>query len=160
MHRTETTRIVRLARAAVTGFALTLAMVGGGQFSATAAEGVNLFPRSLANQFKDNVQNAIFFGFDSSELTADARNILRDQAAWILEHDVAKIQITGFTDGVGNVEYNQKLANRRAQAVATYLSGRGISLDRIKVTVKIDKNPTELGGLSAREPVAGLKPGY
>ena len=151
MHKTETTRIFRLAGAAAPAFCLALAMAFGGQISANAAEGINLFPRSLASQFKDNVQNAIFFGFDSSALTPGARDVLRHQAAWILEHDVAKLAITGFTDGVGNVEYNDKLAKRRAQAVAKYLSEQGVALDRIRIKVRLDKNPIEMAGLSARD---------
>ena len=151
MHRTETTRIFRLAGAAAPAFCLALAMAFGGQISANAAEGINLFPRSLASQFKDTVQNAIFFGFDSSALTSDARDVLRHQAAWILEHNVAKIAITGFTDGVGNVEYNDKLAKRRAQVVREYLSEQGVALDRIRIKVRLDKNPSEMAGRSARD---------
>ena len=41
--------------------------------------------------------------------------------------------VWGFTDTVGTAEYNQGLSERRANAVADYLEGRGVSRDRMVI---------------------------
>jgi outer membrane protein OmpA-like peptidoglycan-associated protein len=42
--------------------------------------------------------------------------------------------VNGHTDDVGSVEYNQKLSERRAQAVRDYLVEAGLSPDILSVT--------------------------
>jgi outer membrane protein OmpA-like peptidoglycan-associated protein len=63
------------------------------------------------------------FAFDSAELTADARKEL-DEVAKALKHPEVvnlSIVVSGHTDDVGSVEYNQKLSERRAEASRQYL---------------------------------------
>jgi len=38
-------------------------------------------------------------------------------------------RVDGYTDATGKEEYNQKLSERRAQAVADYLHSKGVSTD-------------------------------
>ncbi len=63
------------------------------------------------------------FAFDSAELTADARKELDDVAKALKHPDVVNLSIviSGHTDDVGSVEYNQKLSERRAEASRQYL---------------------------------------
>jgi outer membrane protein OmpA-like peptidoglycan-associated protein len=74
------------------------------------------------------------FSFDSAELTADARKEL-DEVAKALNHpDVVdfNIIISGHTDDVGSVEYNQKLSQRRAEAARQYLiTQHGMKANRL-----------------------------
>jgi outer membrane protein OmpA-like peptidoglycan-associated protein len=44
-----------------------------------------------------------------------------------------KLLVAGHTDDTGRPDYNDKLALARAQSVAAYLAGRGISTDRIQI---------------------------
>jgi outer membrane protein OmpA-like peptidoglycan-associated protein len=54
-------------------------------------------------------------------MTADGRNILREVASDIQNHHYGEIIVTGFTDTVGSVEYNDALAARRASTAAEEL---------------------------------------
>lgn len=61
-----------------------------------------------------------------------------------------KIEISGHTDNKGNVENNLKLSEDRAHAVYDYLTGHGISSDRMAYkgygdTQPVDSNDTEEG---------------
>ena len=74
------------------------------------------------------------FAFDSAELTADARKELDAVAESLNRPNVARfdVVINGHTDAVGSPEYNQKLSERRAQAVRQYLiTQRGIDAGRL-----------------------------
>lgn len=69
-----------------------------------------------------------FFDFDKAELDAKSQaaldNII-DQLKTFAT--VSKIKITGHTDSIGSRAYNQKLSERRAEAVASYLISRGVN---------------------------------
>jgi peptidoglycan-associated lipoprotein len=74
------------------------------------------------------------FGFDKSELSADAKAAL-DQFADKLKSDNKNvyIEIQGHTDNVGSEEYNFQLGQKRAEAVRRYLSTKGVPLHRMSV---------------------------
>jgi OOP family OmpA-OmpF porin len=73
----------------------------------------------------------VYFGFDSAQLTSEARNTLGQVADAAEANPEAEISATGFTDTVGPEDYNQDLSFRRAQTVKDALSGRGVEADRI-----------------------------
>src|SRR5579862_4545362 len=52
-----------------------------------------------------------------------------------LAHDA--VELTGYTDPIGSVAFNTKLALKRAAAVRDYLIARGIEATRIKILVDI-----------------------
>ncbi|MGB3589572.1 MAG: OmpA family protein, partial [Tunicatimonas sp.] len=62
-----------------------------------------------------------------------------------------KIQINGHTDDVGELDYNQKLSEQRAQAVANYLLQYGTSESQVEAkgfgeTQPLVSNDDEFGG--------------
>jgi outer membrane protein OmpA-like peptidoglycan-associated protein len=74
------------------------------------------------------------FSFDSAELTLDARKELDAVAESLNRPNVAKLDIVinGHTDSVGSPEYNQRLSERRAEAVRQYLiTQHGIDGNRL-----------------------------
>ena len=73
----------------------------------------------------------ILFGFDKSDLTADARKNLGDLVTILNKYPDTNIEIQGHTDSKGTEEYNQGLSGRRASAVAAYLTSSNISSGRV-----------------------------
>jgi OmpA-OmpF porin, OOP family len=73
------------------------------------------------------------FKSDSAELTPEDQTRL-DQAAESLKrlHWISGT-IEGHTDATNQVEYNQKLSERRATTVRDYLLAKGVGDDRMKV---------------------------
>jgi len=78
----------------------------------------------------------VYFGFDSSAITASERPKLRDAADYLMENPSAGILIEGHCDWYGTAEYNLALGDRRATSVADYLATLGVSPDRIETLSK------------------------
>lgn len=74
----------------------------------------------------------IFFDFDSSELTAPARDQLAENVEWLKKHPNADMVVEGHTDPVGTEEYNIALGEMRARAAMDYLIRMGIDKKRLR----------------------------
>lgn len=107
----------------------------------------------VAEQFIQNLQ----FEFNSADLTAadkgelDAVNAQIEAFRPLLRQNVAHMNVIGHTDSTGPEAYNQKLSERRAQAVAEYFAGEGlVPRETMRVSGKgeiepIADNSTEAG---------------
>jgi OOP family OmpA-OmpF porin len=73
------------------------------------------------------VVRAIDFEFNSSELTAPAKQTLDEVAAALAGQPELHLDIKGYTDSTGSAAYNLKLSQRRAEAVKAYLVSKGIN---------------------------------
>lgn len=80
-----------------------------------------------------------FFEFDSSKLTDEAKATLDKQICWLNKYKCKKVLIEGHCDERGTREYNLGLGERRAQAVASYLTCNGIDACRVR-TVSYGKD--------------------
>lgn len=81
------------------------------------------------------------FEFDSATLTDSVSERLDNFVNFLNEYPQAQVEITGYTDSSGPAAYNQKLSERRAQAVADYLVAAGIDADRFTVKGMGEENP-------------------
>ncbi|GAK23133.1 outer membrane protein A precursor [Vibrio sp. JCM 19052] len=81
------------------------------------------------------------FEFDSATLTDSVSERLDNFVNFLNEYPQAQVEITGYTDSSGPAAYNQKLSERRAQAVADYLIAAGIDADRFTVKGMGEENP-------------------
>jgi peptidoglycan-associated lipoprotein len=76
--------------------------------------------------------DAVRFGFDRSDLTDSAREVLENLINQLkAENRNVWIEIQGYTDAFGTDDYNMKLGEARAEAVRRYLAENGIPLHRI-----------------------------
>jgi len=73
----------------------------------------------------------VFFGFNSSEISDEARDNLLGQALYLKNHEDTKIQIAGNCDERGSVEYNLALGARRANAAKSVIVNDGVDAKRI-----------------------------
>ena len=92
-----------------------------------------------------NVGDRVFFDYDSSELDADARELLQDQVAWLKQYSSVSVSIEGHCDERGTREYNLALGEKRAQAVKNYLVSLGISADRVATISYGKERPAVVG---------------
>ena len=90
-----------------------------------------------------NMPSGVTFGFDSADLTSEARNSLNQVANVLTQYQDTRVNIAGHTDSTGDANYNQRLSERRAQSVGNYLSQNGVSSARLNTM-----------GYGANQPVA------
>lgn len=110
-----------------------------------------------------NMPSSVTFGFDSSELTMSARNALNDVASILTQYDDTRVNIGGHTDSTGNADYNQRLSERRAEAVGNYLAQSGVARNRLSMTgygenQPVASNATEEGRAQNRRVEITLSP--
>ncbi len=74
----------------------------------------------------------VFFDFNKSTLTPEAKRIIASAAAEYKRDGYAEITVTGHTDTVGSDSYNKKLSDRRAMAVEAELKKLGVGTSHIK----------------------------
>jgi len=74
----------------------------------------------------DNYQSVadttVLFGFDKAELTRKDKQTLDDFAAQLQSQKHYIVQVEGYTDSTGPVDYNYQLSQRRADVVIQYLA--------------------------------------
>ncbi len=96
--------------------------------------------------------NNIFFDFDKYQLKEASYPELKRVVEILKKNPSMKLEIAGHTDNIGTAEYNQKLSERRAQAVMNYLVQEGgISADRLVAkgygeTQPVASNDDEING--------------
>ncbi|MGE0044999.1 MAG: OmpA family protein [Hyphomonadaceae bacterium] len=76
-------------------------------------------------------RNVINFATGSAEIDRASLPVLDRLASIALRCDQFRIQIAGHTDNVGARDANMELSRRRAQAVAGYLIGQGVTRARL-----------------------------
>lgn len=83
----------------------------------------------------------LYFLKNSKHLTRDSKELLPKILAKIDERQSKDIMIFGHSDTAGNKDYNLKLSERRAKAVANLLISLGVNPDTISSTSHGENNP-------------------
>ncbi|MFH1942273.1 MAG: OmpA family protein [bacterium] len=95
----------------------------------------------IGEGIKITFDSGILFKIDSSELQPVAKTNIESLAKILNKYPDTNILIEGDTDNTGSDEYNQKLSERRAQAVADYQKGLGVDGSRISTVGLGELNP-------------------
>jgi outer membrane protein OmpA-like peptidoglycan-associated protein len=94
----------------------------------------------------------VFFDWDKYNITPEGMQILEAAAAHWKAGGAVQIQVTGYTDLTGSPGYNQRLSERRANAVATVLERLGIPRNDMVVAGRGMNDPRVPTPLGVREP--------
>lgn len=110
----------------------------GGEAVASSAEITVPVPEEVSGDqpdIKNFEQNHVYFDFDSTLLTADAKSVLDAKAAWMHAHPHIIVRMEVYADYRGSARYNRNLSENRARAVRDYLEQLGIDPHRINTKV-------------------------
>jgi peptidoglycan-associated lipoprotein len=124
----------------------------------TALENQRLQEERLRQEAKEMREQAertafenehIYFEYDKSRITAEAKSVLKKKARWLLANPGTSIVVEGHCDERGTNEYNMALGDRRAQSAKRYLMDLGVTSGRITTISYGEEKPLDLGGNEA-----------
>lgn len=78
------------------------------------------------------VLDDIHFENDKAELLPESFSILGDLLDFLQKNATARVEISGHTSGLGGLEHNIDLSQRRADAVKLFLTLNGVNSDRVQ----------------------------
>jgi len=106
---------------------------------------------------KITVSADALFDFDKATLRPEGKKKLDEVVAKAKAIKLEVIIAVGHTDHFGSDAYNQKLSERRAAAVKTYLVSKGIDANRVYTEGKGEKNPvTKPGQCPGKKPTKSV----
>src|SRR5215467_676943 len=76
----------------------------------------------------------VFFDWDKYNITPEGQQIILLAAQQYKAGGSVRLQVTGYTDLSGSAGYNQRLSERRANAVANALAAQGVARSDMAVT--------------------------
>ena len=88
--------------------------------------------RTANDELKVTVKDDVLFDYDSAALRSASRASLRDMANVFEQYPNTTIAVQGYTDSTGPASYNQRLSERRADSVASYIQSLGVSGSRVE----------------------------
>ena len=133
----------------------------------TAGTGVDVYRQG--DELVLRMPSGITFPVDRSDIQPQFQATLDQVSQTLASYNQTFIDVLGHTDSTGSDAYNQALSERRAQSVATYLSGHGV--DRARMGIRgfgesqpIASNEDEMGRSQNRrveiKVVPVTQPGY
>jgi len=102
-------------------------------------------PGIAGEVFESRLLKDIHFDFDRYDIRSGDTEILKENAALLMNYPKVKIQVEGHCDERGTNEYNLALGERRANAAKRYLLSLGISSDRISSISYGEEKPLDAG---------------
>jgi outer membrane protein OmpA-like peptidoglycan-associated protein len=78
-----------------------------------------------------NMPGNITFKSNSADLDPSFYKVLNSVNIVVKKYNKTVVEVAGHTDNTGSAQYNQKLSERRANAVAQYLESQGLANNRV-----------------------------
>ena len=83
----------------------------------------------------------VYFGFNKATLDASARQVVAEAADEYKRTGAAQITVTGYADKAGRPAYNQRLSERRAEAVRRELERLGVPASAVQLAAEGENDP-------------------
>jgi outer membrane protein OmpA-like peptidoglycan-associated protein len=118
-------------------------------------EGTGVSVTRMGDNITLNLPSNITFAVNSADLNAQFFSALEGVSVVLKEYEKTVVEVAGHTDSTGSDQTNQVLSERRAQAVASYLSTHGVKSQRL-ITIgageghPVASNDTEQGRAANR----------
>jgi len=103
--------------------------------SSTIKENVRIEPNPPTQQ------STVYFTFDSSELTDEAKSIIAIHAQFLKENPGYSVTLEGHTDTRGEDAYNEMLGSQRAMAIKEVLISENINEDQLNLISYGERRP-------------------
>jgi outer membrane protein OmpA-like peptidoglycan-associated protein len=91
----------------------------------------------------------VLFDFNKATLRPGAREKLAKISGIVLGHPGLKTQAEGHADAIGTDQYNQRLSERRAESVRSFLVQQGISAEAVAAAGFGESRPVATNGTAA-----------
>lgn len=111
---------------------------GGGSGASDAGD-----PRSVA-YFNTTIGDRVLFPVDQSTLNEAGKDVLTQQARWLMENTEYTAIVQGHADEQGTREYNLALGERRANTAQQFLVSQGVASSRLQVVSFGKERPIEI----------------
>ncbi len=108
--------------------------------AATAGTGT-VVTQTADNQLKLSIPNDISFDTGRHDIKPNLRPILDQFAQGLAQQPSTEVRIIGHTDNVGSDAVNNPLSVNRAQSARDYLVSRGVSVQRIAIDGRGEREP-------------------
>jgi outer membrane protein OmpA-like peptidoglycan-associated protein len=93
----------------------------------------------------------VFFDFDKADITPEARQVIASAVDTAKRSGPVRITVTGHTDTVGSQAYNQRLSERRAEAVKSEMMRQGMNAADIATVGRSFNDPLVPTGPGVKE---------
>lgn len=90
---------------------------------------------------KITMKSGVLFDFNSSKINPKVNENLTKFSETLKQYPDTEILVAGHTDNIGTGEYNMKLSQQRAEAVALVLKANSVSRSRLTVLGYGEKDP-------------------
>jgi len=110
---------------------------------------------AAAAEIEKVVLKGVSFEMGSSKLRPEAHAPLRAVAGTMKAHPALRVEVGGHTDSIGEKGKNQRLSQRRAESVRTFLVSEGVDAARLAAkgygeSQPVDTNETPAGRANNR----------
>jgi len=136
------------SKSAVTSGDGSAGSAGSGSASSTSSS-LPLLPSLPSGYGFDQWQTGplgdVFFDYDSSTLSTEAQEQLKQNGAWLESNTRKSVLVEGHCDERGTSEYNIALGDRRAASAKEYLVRLGVAPSRVETVSYGEERPFDLG---------------
>ena len=93
------------------------------------------------NAIRVNIASDASFDVGKSTLSSDAQVTFGKVSTVLKEYDKTIVYVIGNTDADGSDEYNQKLSEERAKSVSSFLTSKGVNVERVRLEGRGESDP-------------------